>query len=246
MWTIAEKLLDYSRNKKNYPKIALFLFWNRARGGKRMHFTTESCESFIEKLASKNPIPGGGGASALVGAIGIALGSMVGSLTVGKKKYADVEQDILKIKEKSNLLQNRLLNLVEQDAIAFEPLSKAYGLPKETEEQKAAKQQVMEKALKEACEVPLEIMRVCCEAIVLLEEYTEKGSAIAISDAGVGAVCCKSALMGASLNVLINVNSMTDKEYAEKTRKEMDSLLLEYTKRADAVYEKVVKKIEGK
>ena len=107
-----------------------------------MGFTKGTCEEFVEVLASKAPVPGGGGASALVGAIGMALGNMVGSLTVGKKKYADVEADILTLKEKATALQADFLRLVEADAEAFEPLSKAYGMPRETEEEKAEQAQL--------------------------------------------------------------------------------------------------------
>ena len=102
-----------------------------------MEFTKGTCEEFVEVLASKAPVPGGGGASALVGAIGTALGNMVGSLTLGKKKYADVQDDIIALKAKADALQAELLGLVQKDAEMFEPLSKAYGLPKETEEEKA-------------------------------------------------------------------------------------------------------------
>ena len=112
-----------------------------------MGFTGNTCREFVEVLATKAPVPGGGGASALTGAIGTALGNMVGSLTVGKKKYADVEEDIIALQEKSDALQEELLNLVEKDAEVFEPLSKAYGLPKDTPEQQAEKDAVMEKCL---------------------------------------------------------------------------------------------------
>ena len=173
-----------------------------------MGFSTTPCNEFVEVLASKAPVPGGGGASALVGAIGTALGNMVGSLTVGKKKYADVEAEIMELKGKCDILQKELLELVEKDAIVFEPLSRAYGMPKNTEEEKAKKAQVMEKVLKDACSVPMEIMEKCCEAIDLIEIFAQKGSVIAISDAGVGAAFCKAALEGASLNVYINTKSM--------------------------------------
>lgn len=211
-----------------------------------MSFVKTSCEEFVEKLSTKAPVPGGGGASALVGAIGTALGGMVGSLTMGKKKYAAVQEDILRLKEKSEELQKKLLFLVERDAEVFEPLSKAYGLPSNTEQERAEKTKIMEQALKEASQVPLEIMQICCEAIVLLEEFAEKGSAIAISDAGVGAVCCKAALKGAGLNVLINTNAMKDRDFAEKTEQEMNRLLSVYESKADQVYEKVVKRIQKK
>ena len=153
-----------------------------------MAFTQLSCEKFVEELASKAPVPGGGGASALVGAVGAALGNMVGSLTVGKKKYADVQEDILALKARTDKLQAEFLALVERDAEVFEPLSRAYGLPKDTPEQQAEKTRVMEAALKEACAVPLHIMEKCGEAIELHREFAAKGTALAISDVGVGVI----------------------------------------------------------
>lgn len=204
-----------------------------------MSFTTYSCEDFVEILATKAPVPGGGGASALVGALGTALGNMVGSLTVGKKKYADVEADIIALKEKADALQKDFLRLVEEDAKVFEPLSKAYGMPKDTEEEKAEKARVMEIVLKDACSVPMEIMRKCCEAIDIIEEFAAKGSVIALSDAGVGAAFCKAALYGASLNVFINTKSMANREYAESLNKEAEEMMAVYGAKADAVFEGV-------
>lgn len=127
-----------------------------------MGFSTVPCNEFVEVLAPKAPVPGGGGASALVGAIGTALGNMVGSLTVGKKKYADVEEEMYALKEKADLLQKDLLVLIERDAEVFEPLAKAYGMPRETEEEKQRSARVMEIVLKDACSVPMEIMEKCC------------------------------------------------------------------------------------
>ena len=201
-----------------------------------MGFTKSSCEEFVDVLASKAPVPGGGGASALVGAIGMALGNMVGSLTVGKKKYADVEADIIALKEKATALQGEFLRLVEEDAKAFEPLSKAYGMPRATEEEKAEKARVMAIVLKEACAVPMEIMEKCCEAIDVIEEFAAKGSALAISDAGVGVVFCKAALLGASLNVFINTKSMEDKEYAASLNEKADKMITDYSKKADEIF----------
>ena len=201
-----------------------------------MGFTKNTCEELVDVLASKAPVPGGGGASALVGAIGMALGNMVGSLTVGKKKYADVEADIIALKEKATALQADFLRLVDADAEAFEPLSKAYGMPKETEEQKAEKARVMAIVLKDACAVPMEIMEKCCEAIDVIEEFAAKGSALAISDAGVGVVFCKAALLGASLNVYINTKSMADKEYAASLNEKADKMIADYSKKADEIF----------
>lgn len=207
-----------------------------------MEFSKLNCTEFVEVLASKAPVPGGGGAAALVGAIGTALGNMVGSLTVGKKKYADVEADIIALQKKADGLQAELLTLVQKDAEEFEPLSKAYGLPSATPEEKAEKARVMEIALKNACGVPMDIMRRCCDAIDMMVEFAAKGSALAISDAGVGAVCCKAALQGASLNVFINTKSMTNRDEAAALNAEAEQMLTKYTAIADGIFADVRKR----
>ena len=207
--------------------------------------TDKSCMDFIEVLSSAAPVPGGGGASALVGSLGMALGSMVGNLTLGKKKYADVQEDIKQILTKAEVLQKELIDLVEKDAEVFEPLSKAYGLPKNTDEEIKEREKIMESALKNACRVPLEIMRIGLEAIALLQELSIKGTRIAISDVGVGVLFCKSALMGASLNVYINTKLMKDREYADKINHETEMLLEKGSKAADEVYKAVETGIKG-
>ena len=200
-----------------------------------MQFIDKPCSEFVEVLSSKAAVPGGGGASALVGAIGMALGAMVGNLTVGKKKYADVEGEIIELLDKAAALQAELLRLVDEDAVVFEPLSKAYGIPKED----TTREQVMEDALKLACTVPMDIMRLCARAIELQDEFAKKGSVLALSDAGVGAVVCKAALQGASLNVYINTQSMTDKSYAGSIEAEADAILGKYCIMADDVFNSV-------
>ena len=204
-----------------------------------MGFSTMPCTDFVEVLGSKAPVPGGGGASALVGAIGTALGNMVGSLTVGKKKYADVEEEMIQLKAKCDVLQRELLALIERDAEVFEPLAKAYGMPKETDEEKAEKARVMAVVLKDACMVPMEIMEKCCEALELMQQFAARGSVLAISDAGVGAVLCKAALQGASLNVFINTKSMADRELAEELNAKADAMLAKYPPLADQIFEQV-------
>lgn len=210
-----------------------------------MGFSTVPCNEFVEVLGSKAPVPGGGGASALVGAVGTALGNMVGALTVGKKKYADVEEEMKELMAKATTLQDELLHLIERDAEVFEPLSKAYGMPRETEEEKAEKARVMEIVLKDACSVPMEIMEKCCEAIDLIVEFAAKGSALAISDAGVGAAFCKAALEGASLNVYINTKSMKNREYAEKLNRKCDEMLAVYTVKADEIFRNVLGRLKA-
>lgn len=201
-----------------------------------LHLT---CEEFLTQLSTKQPVPGGGGASALCGALGVALGSMVCNLTRGKKKYAAVEEDIQRILKEGEELRLHLQSLVQADADAFEPLSQAYGLPKSTPEELAKRQEVMETCLKDACQVPLRIMEACTKAIALLEELAEKGSRIALSDVGVGAAFCRAALEGASLNVYINTKLMQDRETAAQWEESADSMLKEWLPRADKVVETV-------
>jgi methenyltetrahydrofolate cyclohydrolase len=201
--------------------------------------TDKSCKEFLAMLASGAPVPGGGGASAMVGALGTALGSMVGNLTLGKKKYESVQEDIAILLGKADTLQQSLISLVEEDAEVFEPLSKAYGLPKNTEEEKKKRDEIMEEALKLACSVPLKIMEKSLDAIALHEELAVKGTRIAVSDVGVGVLFCKSALMGASLNVYINTKLMKNKEYAADINAKTEKLLAEGIARADQVYSNV-------
>lgn len=201
----------------------------------------KSCNDFIEVLSSKSPVPGGGGASAYVGALGMALGSMVGNLTLGKKKYADVEEDIKELLIKSQDIIDNLKQLVAKDAEVFYPLSQAYGLPKETEEEKKAKEAALQQALVAATMVPLEIAKYCLKAIELHEEYAKKGTRIAISDVGVGVIFCKAALQGAKLNVLINTKIMKDMELKSKIENELKEIEEKGIQKADKIYKDVEK-----
>ena len=206
-----------------------------------MKISEKSCIEFVEVLASKSAVPGGGGAAALVGAIGMALGSMVCNLTIGKKKYAEYEESVKEILVNAGEIEKNLLNMIDQDAECFLPLSKAYGLPTSTEEEKKIKEETMENALKVACEVPISIVRVCFDAIKLHEDLVDKGSKLAISDVGVGVQCLRAAILSGQLNVVININSIKDQEYVNKVKTEVDSLVQEGVKICDEVYAKVEK-----
>ena len=211
-----------------------------------MEMMEKSCGQFLAELAGKAPTPGGGGASALVGAAGVALGNMVGSLTTGKKKYAAVEAGIQALNARAETLRGELEALVQADAEAFAPLAAAYGLPKDTPEQAAHKSAVLEKALDAACTVPLQIMEKCAEGITLAEEYAAKGSVMAVSDAGCAAALCKAALQAASLNVFINTKLMADRSRAAALDAKADNLLNEFVPRADAVFASVMQKLRNK
>ena len=200
-----------------------------------MDFAQASCTEFVTVLASSAPVPGGGGASALVAAIGTALGNMVGSLTVGKKKYADVEEEIIALKAKCDKLQADLLAQIELDAKGFEPLSKAYGIPKDNPD----RDRILEDATVVACQVPVKIMELCCEALDAIAVFAAKGSRLAVSDAGCGAVCVKAALQAASLNVFINTKTLKNRELAEEMNKKCLGMLDKYCALADEVFNTV-------
>ena len=199
---------------------------------------------FLEQLSSSAPIPGGGGASAAVGAFASALGLMVTNLTVGKKKYADVEEEILEIREKLEQKKQDLVRMVDEDAEAFEPLAKAYRMPKETEEEQAEKEKVMEAALKNAAEAPLCIMKTIVDTMEMIQVLGEKGSRLAVSDAGVAILFAQAALEGASLNIFINTKMMKDQEEAERLNYLADQLIATGKELKETTYDAVLKGIK--
>ncbi|MDO4621217.1 MAG: cyclodeaminase/cyclohydrolase family protein [Lachnospiraceae bacterium] len=197
--------------------------------------TKRTCREFVEVLASPEPTPGGGGAAALVGAVGAALGNMVGSLTVGKKRYADVEEKMRSLMEQCTKLQNELLDQVKADAEGFLPLAHAYSIPKDD----PTREQTMEEASLAACDVPIRIMELCSEALLCMESFAKDGPKLAVSDAACGAVCLKAAMQAASLSILINTKSLKDRDKAEEINARCDRLLFEYEGRADRIYQRV-------
>lgn len=208
-----------------------------------MSFNDLNIREYIEKLASKEPVPGGGGASAVCGALGAALASMVCNLTIGKKKFAEYEGELTAILNDAQRLSAELLRLSDEDARVFEPLAKAYSLPKNTPEEIEHRDKVMEQVLLEAAEVPLNIMRVIAEVIKLHHRLKDISSMLAISDVGCGIIMAKSALYAASLNVFINTKAMKNKETADKLNAETDALLREYSSMADEAFEFVNNKL---
>ena len=169
-------------------------------------------ESYVNQLSSSSPTPGGGGTSALFGALGYALGSMVAALTAGKKKYAEYEQDIQKILVETARLNQRFLELMEADEKAFAPLSRAYGISKDD----PARDSLLEEALKGAAEPPIQVLHTCSSLIEVLEELAIKGSRLAISDAACGAAACEAAAKAASMNIFINTKLLKDRSYAQE------------------------------
>ena len=195
----------------------------------------KNIDKFLAELASSAPTPGGGGAAALCGALGIALGNMVGSLTLGKKKYADVQEDITALNSRAEALRADFAALIDADAEAFAPLSRAYSIPKDA----PGRDEIMESALLRAAEPPLEIMRKCAEALDVIADYAAEGSALAASGAGCAAALGGAALQAAALNVRINTKSMKNRAAAEEIDAETDELLQKYSTIAQEIYKRV-------
>ncbi|MGB9814032.1 MAG: cyclodeaminase/cyclohydrolase family protein [Thermovenabulum sp.] len=208
-------------------------------------FVDKTVKDFISILSSKEPVPGGGGAAALAGAIGNALGSMVGNLTVGKEKYKDVEPEVIEILNKAKELQENLLSLIDEDAQVFSEVAKAYKLPKNTEEERKQKEEALKNALKNACQVPIKIMENSLEALKLQRRLAEIGSKLAISDVGVGALLLKAAVLSGKLNVVINLNGIDDEEFVRKISEYIERICKEAENLADEAYKIVLEKLKG-
>ncbi len=196
-------------------------------------------DDFTAVLASKAPVPGGGGASALAGALASALAGMVCELTSGKKKYALYEDDLRRIVQRAGELRLALLADIDADAEAFRPLSQAYAIPKDAPE----RGEIMENALREASRPPMRAAENCAQVIRLLWELSQKSSALAVSDVGVGVQLARAALLGAGLNVRINIKSMTDRAYAAALRERLDRLEGEALPLAEETYSRVIQRI---
>lgn len=195
---------------------------------------------YLEVLSSKAPVPGGGGASALAGALGNALGQMVVNLTVGKKKYAEVEEEMQKYLTDLKNMQQEFLHLSDRDAEVFAPLAECYRLPSATPEEKEHKDAVMEEKLLDASMVPVEIMEKSLELLELLDVLADKGSRMAVSDVGVAVQFTRTALLGAVMNVYINTKSMKNREKAEEINQKVKRMIKVGTSQADEIYEKVL------
>jgi len=192
-------------------------------------------EDFINALNSDAPTPGGGGASALAGALSSALCGMVANLTSGKKKYAEYQDEIEKIIEDTKVLCKKMEDLIEEDAKAFAPLAKAYGIPKD----EPGREEILEKALVVAAEAPYGIVKTAADVRDLVVRLADIGSRLAISDVGVAAALCSATAKGAAMNVYINTKLMSDREFAEKMNKDTNELVSGICSDCDAVYDRI-------
>lgn len=197
-------------------------------------------DEYIKELGSKAPVPGGGGASAVAGALSAALSSMVCNLTVGKKSYISVEDDIKKIMEDMNKHMESFIKLSDKDAEVFYPLSQAYGFKPQNDEEKKMHEENMEKLLFDAAMVPLDIMKEAYSMLVAVDFLAKKGSKLAVSDAGVAVSMLRSAVCGAMMNVVINVKYMKNREKAQDLMDEASEILENTMNKADIIYREVL------
>jgi formiminotetrahydrofolate cyclodeaminase len=210
-----------------------------------VRLTDKPVTNFLDELASNAPAPGGGSVAALSGALGAALISMVGNLTLGKKGYDDVQDDIQDLLAQSEALRAELTGLLEADVAAYTGYSKAAKMPRDTDEEKVERARVMEAALKTATDVPLQIAEAAVKVMDLCMPAAEKGNKWAVSDAGVAVLMAEAALRSAALNVLINLGSwaLKDGEFKADRRAKLDALLEGKGVMRDEIYEYVVSKL---
>jgi formiminotetrahydrofolate cyclodeaminase len=205
--------------------------------------TNSSIVTFLDDLASERPTPGGGGAAAVCGAIGAALVSMVANLTIGKKNYEAVWEDLEAVNAKAEALRAELTGTIEEDVVAFNSVLGAYGLPRATDEEKAKRAASIQAALKDATLAPLRAVKACFEVIRLSAAAAEKGNLNVISDAGVAVLSANAGLRSAALNVFINAKAIKDRDFAEKQIAEVNALLAQAAETTESVYQTVRTKI---
>ena len=203
--------------------------------------TDKTVKDFAQLLADKVPVPGGGGVSALVGALAAALGSMAANYTIGKKNYAMYEDDVKELLKTADDLRAKLLDYIEEDARAFEPLSKAYAIPKDD----PGREEALQEATLNAAYTPLDIMDACADVIDMLDELLDKCNHLMLSDVVCGAILAGAALRAASFNVFVNTTTLTDKKKAEELELTAERLLDDYLPLADVIAETVMADIKS-
>jgi formiminotetrahydrofolate cyclodeaminase len=208
-----------------------------------MKLTEMPVNDFLDALASKSPAPGGGGGAAMAGALAAALASMVCNLTLGKEKYAAVQDDVQSMLKKTEALRHQLTSLVEADEEAYTVLSAAYRLPKDTDEQKKARTAAIQKALINATATPMEIAKACVEVLALCGPIAQKGNVSAVSDAGVGALLAEAALRSAALNVQINLAAIKDAKFVADSSLQLKRLLRGQSRLKERIVKDVIAKL---
>lgn len=205
--------------------------------------TNKTMKNFLDELSSSAPAPGGGSVAALSGALGAALISMVSNLTIGKEKYANVQDEITGLLKKSERLREELTDLLEADAKVYTELSQTMKMPRDTDEQKTSRAEAMDKALKAATDVPMRVAEACVSVMDLCIPVAEKGNVNAVSDVGVGVLMAEAGLRSAALNVLINLGWIKDESFVRESRTKLDALLKGKSALCDEIYELVASKL---
>ncbi|NLW22005.1 MAG: cyclodeaminase/cyclohydrolase family protein [Tissierellia bacterium] len=213
-----------------------------------MMFINWSLKDYIAEVASKEPVPGGGSVSALVGSLGSALTAMVGYLTIGRKVYEGLDEEIKKKMnedfEELKISIEKLNGIVDEDTKAFDKVMEALKMPKETEEEKAKRSEAIQEGYKVALEVPLRCAEECLKVLKLQRVFADYGNVNAITDVGVGALLAAAALEGALMNVKINLLGIKDPDYKAKMEEKMDNLLNEGNKLKDEILKTVYGRLE--
>lgn len=202
-----------------------------------------SVTDFLNVTASDSPTPGGGSASALAASLGAALTSMVCRLTIGKKKYADVQSEMEAVLKKSEVLRAKLTAMIDEDAAAFNKVMTAFGLPKETEEQKTQRSAAIQEATKSATLVPIKLMEQCTEALELVKVVARKGNQNSLSDAGVAVIVLRAGCEGAALNVKTNLSSLQDAAFVELTKANVHSILENFDRSSRSILNQIDEKL---
>lgn len=197
-------------------------------------------DDFTKVLASDAPAPGGGSAAALAGAVGAALTAMVCTLTAGRKKYAEHEKFVLGVQAEAESLRKQFMDVMDRDTKAFLVISRAYGMPKATDEEKAARSNAIQAGLVECIKTPMEMMELSLRTVQLADSLLGRFNTSSASDLGVGALSLRTAVQGAWLNVLINIGSLKDRELAEHYRSQGEQLVQQVLELSDHVYETVL------
>jgi glutamate formiminotransferase/formiminotetrahydrofolate cyclodeaminase len=205
---------------------------------------SKSLKEYFDELSSVSPTPGGGNVSALCGALASSLGTMVCSLTIGKKKYLDVEAEMMKIRNKLEAYKEHFLELAEKDNAAFDKVMEAFKLPKETEEEKTKRLKKIEEATLEAVKVAEEVINFCKEILPLIRTIAEKGNQNSVSDAGVAALLLSTASQGAYLNVLINCTSLKDNMEAKDILTDATIKKEVIKSESNEIVESIIKKLQ--
>lgn len=207
--------------------------------------TSKTLQNYLDELSSNSPTPGGGNVAALCGALSSSLATMVCNLTIGKKKYAEVESEMISLKEKLEIYQKKFIELGKKDNLAFDKVMNAFKLPKDTDEQKEIRNKEIENATIGAAEIPSEVMQTAKELLPLLKIIIEKGNRNSLSDVGVAAALVETASKGAYLNVIINCASLNNQIIAQEMKKRVDIVLQETCNESESLVQKVISLISS-